>query len=269
MSQLLWSPNRVDDHTDKKENVAHFHLTERQGPGTDAYTLRALELASTFFDNKSEIIVADIGAGTGASTIILAKNVANATITAVDLSCEFLQALEEKATKQNVQDRIKILKAPMEDLSFEKESLDAIWSEGAIYNIGFATGESSLSQRLLGLRVTKEINDHWNREYPDIDTASNKIRILEAEGFSPLGYFPLGVDAWMDSYYSPLKNQHIPEFLKKYSDSKEAKAIVEEQMDEIQLYEKYKAFLAMDFILLENSLSSDFFNNCLHLEIIL
>ena len=28
-----------------------------------------------------------------------------------------------------------------------------------------------------------EIEEHWNNEYPEIDTASGKIRILEENGF--------------------------------------------------------------------------------------
>ena len=39
-----------------------------------------------------------------------------------------------------MQNRVKGIVGSMENLPFEKESLDLIWSEGAIYNIGFERG---------------------------------------------------------------------------------------------------------------------------------
>ena len=59
----------------------------RQGPGSEAETLRALELSQ--LDKNRSLSIADIGCGTGASTIILAQEF-NATIKAVDLFPDFL-----------------------------------------------------------------------------------------------------------------------------------------------------------------------------------
>ena len=61
--------------------------SERQGPGSEHDTLRALELLNLPTDQILK--VADIGCGSGGQTITLAKNL-NAQITAVDLFPEFL-----------------------------------------------------------------------------------------------------------------------------------------------------------------------------------
>ena len=53
----------------------------RQGPGGDAETGQALNLA--MIDRAAPLRVADIGCGTGASTLLLAR-LLNARITAVD-----------------------------------------------------------------------------------------------------------------------------------------------------------------------------------------
>ena len=53
----------------------------RQGPGGDAETEQALNLAIA--DRTTPLKVADIGCGTGASAILLAK-LLNARVTAVD-----------------------------------------------------------------------------------------------------------------------------------------------------------------------------------------
>jgi SAM-dependent methyltransferase len=53
---------------------------------------------------------------------------------------EFLEALEQRSEKTGLKDKISLLEKSMDELPFEKESLDLIWSEGAIYNIGFENG---------------------------------------------------------------------------------------------------------------------------------
>ncbi len=66
----------------------------RQGPGSDAETLRALEL--TRLDHAAGLKVADIGCGTGASALLLARQLPAAEIVAVDLFPEFLEVLAER-----------------------------------------------------------------------------------------------------------------------------------------------------------------------------
>ena len=67
----------------------------RQGPGGDEETFRALKLAR--LDPAAPMSIADIGCGTGASTLVLANELPNAKICAVDLFPEFLETLMDKA----------------------------------------------------------------------------------------------------------------------------------------------------------------------------
>jgi len=69
----------------------------RQGPGGETETKKALEMAG--LDRSRPLKIADIGCGTGASTIILAKEL-DAKITAVDFLPEFLDELQTRA-KEN------------------------------------------------------------------------------------------------------------------------------------------------------------------------
>jgi ubiquinone/menaquinone biosynthesis C-methylase UbiE len=111
--------------------------TERQGPGSEKDTLRVLDLID--LSEKSDVKLADIGCGSGGQTITLARNF-NGLITAVDLFPEFLDELEGKSRKHGFDDRINTLKASMDNLPFEAGEFDIIWSEGAIYNLGFTKG---------------------------------------------------------------------------------------------------------------------------------
>ena len=89
--------------------------------------------------------IADIGCGTGASTILLAKEL-DAEITAVDFLTEFLDELQSRAKDHGVADRITTLNCSMDALPFTVGEFDVIWSEGAIYNMGFEAGVSAWSR---------------------------------------------------------------------------------------------------------------------------
>ncbi len=110
---------------------------ERQGPGGEAETRRAIELSG--LSKRRSLKVADIGCGTGASTLVLAREL-DAQIIAVDSLSEFLEVLRSRAARAGLADRISTVNASMDTLPFEAGSLDAIWSEGAIYNMGFESG---------------------------------------------------------------------------------------------------------------------------------
>ena len=108
--------------------------SERQGPGSEEETLKALEFMNLPSDRNLKI--ADIGCGSGGQTITLSQNL-NGEITAVDLFPEFLDELNEKSEKLGLKEEIVTLEKSMDDLPFNSEELDVIWAEGAIYNIGF------------------------------------------------------------------------------------------------------------------------------------
>lgn len=75
----------------------------RQGPGGDAETLQAISLAR--IDSREPLAIADVGCGTGASTLLLAQHL-NAQITAIDFLPDFLDVLNDRAEQAGVADRI-------------------------------------------------------------------------------------------------------------------------------------------------------------------
>jgi SAM-dependent methyltransferase len=228
----------------------HKHAV-RQGPGGEAETKRALELAG--LDRSRPLKIADIGCGTGASTVLLAKEL-DAEITAVDFLSEFLDELQSRARDHGMADKITTLNCSMDALPFSDEEFDVIWSEGAIYNMGFEAGVSAWNRFLKpgGKLIVSEITwlsdtrpldlqSHWESEYPQIDVASSKISALERHGYSPEAYFFLPTYCWLENYYQPMQSR-FDEFLELHGQSAEAKAIVEEEKDEIALYERYSDY---------------------------
>ena len=228
----------------------HKHAS-RQGPGGDAETTKALDLSMV--DRAMPLNIADIGCGTGASTLSLARQL-DAKITAVDFLNEFLDVLESRTQDAGLSDKISTLSCSMDNLPFEDEEFDVIWSEGAIYNIGFKNGITAWRRHLKpgGLLVVSEITwttgsrplelqKHWDSEYPEVDVASSKISALEKSGYSPMGYFVLPEHCWLDNYYRPMQSR-FDDFLRRNGNSQEARAIVEAETKEIELYEKYKDY---------------------------
>lgn len=228
----------------------------RQGPGGDRETRLAVELSG--LKHVSDLKIADIGCGTGASTLVLAREL-DAHITAVDFLPEFLTRLEVAAGLAGISDRITTLPVSMDALPFEESTYDAIWSEGAIYNMGFAAGIKAWRRYLkpggvlavseltwLTDRRPEELQTHWEKEYPEVGTASSKIAILEQLGFSPIGYFPLPEQCWLDNYYRPMQQRFSP-YLDRHEGSAEARAIVAAEEKEIALYERHKAFVSYGY----------------------
>jgi ubiquinone/menaquinone biosynthesis C-methylase UbiE len=224
---------------------------KRQGPGGDAESEKALSLA--MIDRAAPLNIADIGCGTGASTLLLAR-LLEARVTAVDFLQDFLEVLEGRAENMGLSEKVTTLCCSMDNLPFGDEEYDVIWSEGAIYNIGFERGVIDWNRYLKvgGLLVVSEItwmtssrpselNKYWDEAYPEIDVASSKIGILERNGYSPIGYFVLPEHCWLENYYRPMQNS-FKDFLNRHGNSEKARAIVEAEYREIELYEKYKAY---------------------------
>jgi SAM-dependent methyltransferase len=235
---------------------------DRQGPGGDLETRRAIELSG--LAARRNLRIADIGCGTGASTLVLATEL-DAHIVAIDFVPDFLDALASRATRAGVADHIETVNASMDALPIEPGSLDAIWSEGAIYNMGFengvrqwrpllkAGGTLAVSE-LTWLTASRpaELEAHWRLQYAEVGTASTKLAVLERNGYSPIGYFALDERCWLDAYYRPMQ-QRFAAFLARHGSSDAAKAIVATEESEIALYERHRAFVSYGYYVARRS----------------
>ena len=177
----------------------------------------------------------------------------------MDNHAPFLDALRARAADAGVAGQVKPVRADMTALGLEDGSFDAVWSEGAIYNMGFAAGVRAWRKFLKpgGVLAVSELTwftdrrpealrAHWAREYPGVDTESAKLAVLEREGYSPVGYFPLPDHCWLDNYYRP-SQRRFAAFLDRHGHADAARAIIAAEEDEIALYEKYSEFFGYGF----------------------
>jgi SAM-dependent methyltransferase len=243
--------------SDEMELLIELHVDgERQGPGGEQETMRALELSG--LSGQRGLTIADLGCGTGASTLVLASAL-DAHLHAVELSQAFLERLDARATARGLRDRLTLHAASMDALPFQEGSLDAIWSEGAIYNLGFERGLQQWRRYLKpgGVVAASELtwltaarpaalDAHWRSQYAEVGSASAKLEIIERCGYSPLGYFVLPARCWLDGYYRPMQ-QRIPAFLAAHPHDEVAQRLVDAELREIDLYERYSEYFGYGF----------------------
>lgn len=233
----------------------YFSSIERQGPGSPEVTIKALSFITGL---NSESLIADIGCGTGGQTMVLAQHTSG-QITGIDLFPEFINHFNANASRLNLQDRAKGIVGSMENLPFGDEELDLIWSEGAIYNIGFERGLREWRRFLKDdgyIAVSEaswftdkrpsEIDSFWMEAYPEMDTIPNKVAQLQKAGYVPIATFILPENCWTDNFYTPQVAAQEA-FLKKHGGNKAAEELVEYQRHEAVLYQKYKDYYGYVF----------------------
>lgn len=233
----------------------YFSSTERQEPGSPGITIKAL----SFIDNLSEESnIVDIGCGTGGQTMVLAQHTSG-KIRGVDLFPTFIDLFKSNAGKLNLQERVKGIVGSMDNLPFQQEEIDLIWSEGAIYNIGFERGLREWHKFIKTggyIAVSEvswftderpsEIDEFWMDAYPEIDTIPNKVEQVQKAGYIPVAAFILPEECWTEHFYAPqVSVQEV--FLEKYAGNKAVEDFIANQRHETQLYHKYKAFYGYVF----------------------
>jgi ubiquinone/menaquinone biosynthesis C-methylase UbiE len=233
----------------------YFSSMERQGPGSPEVTIKALG----FIDNlTNESRIVDIGCGTGGQTMVLARHTTG-HITGIDLFPAFIDLLNVNAGKLNFQDRIKGIVGSMDNLPFQNEEFDLIWSEGAIYNVGFVRGLKEWRKFLKTggyIAVTEaswyteerpaEINAFWQDAYPEIDTIPNKVAQMQKAGYIPVANFILPENCWTEHFYVPqVEAQEV--FQRKYKGNHTADELIANQRHEALLYSKYKKYYGYVF----------------------
>ncbi len=233
----------------------YFSFLERQGPGSPEMTKKAL----SFIDNLSETSqILDLGCGTGGQTMVLAQN-APGNITGIDLFPGFIEVFNSNARQLQLSQRVKGVVGSMDNLDYADESIDLIWSEGAIYNIGFERGMKEWNRLLRKggyIAVTEaswfsgsrpeEIYNFWQAAYPLIDTIPNNLSVMQSAGYVPVAAFILPEYCWTEQFYDlQVKAQEL--FLLKHPNNPAASSLVENERYEAKLYQKYKEFYGYVF----------------------
>lgn len=247
---------------DKLVNDSNLNLVcelhaglDRQGPGSPEMTLKAL----SFLDNLNKNFkILDLGCGNGGETIILGQNTL-ADIIGIDFSPEFIKIFNFNTKKLNLDGRIKGLVGSMDNLPFQKEEFDVIWSEGAIADIGFEKGLNYWKEFLKNdgyIAVTyeswftderpAEIEKWWVDNVPEINTIGHNISVMQKAGYRFVSAFVLPEECWINNYFIP-REMAGKKILEKYAGNKMVEDLVANMKHEVELYLKYKKYYGYVF----------------------
>ena len=236
--------------------IIEVHIgLERQGPGSPEMTIKALSFMDNFNKNSK---VADLACGTGGQTMVLAQNITG-NIIGVDRCSDFINIFNNNVKKLKLQERVNGIVGTMENLSFQKEEFDLIWSEGAIDSIGFEKGLKYWNGFLKKngyVAVTcpswftderpAEIEKFWVDAVQGLDTIGQNISIMQKAGYSLIAAFTLPEKCWTDNYFIP-RQAAEKALLEKYPGNKTVEAYIADDKYEVELYSKYKQYYGYAF----------------------
>jgi cyclopropane fatty-acyl-phospholipid synthase-like methyltransferase len=233
----------------------------REGPGDNPSTRKALSLLA---DLPPQPLILDIGCGPGMQTIELAR-CTNGKIIAIDTHQPFLDKLKQRAKAESLSDRITTINISMFALDFDTRSFDAIWSEGAIYIMGFEGGLRACQPLLkpkgyvavteiswLRPQPPSEVDAFWAANYPGMRTVQENLEIVQVVGYRQIEHFVLPSSAWWDDYYTP-QEARIAMLREKYRDNVEAIRLLDESQLEMDLYRKYSDWYGYVFYVMQNA----------------
>jgi SAM-dependent methyltransferase len=192
-----------------------FAGLDQLGPTTDATRTAVLELIRDRLPAAPSIV--DLGCGTGVASLFLARALPRARITAVDLDASFLADLRGKAAVEGI--AVTAIEADMVDPPLAPASLDLVWCDSAIYNIGRRQALDAW-RRLLkpaGLIAFSDVTwatedppapaaAFWAGEYPAMTTIAGVEREIAAAGFTLVATYRSPMTDWR-AYYAPLRQR--------------------------------------------------------------
>jgi ubiquinone/menaquinone biosynthesis C-methylase UbiE len=167
----------------------------RAGPGSNELTRKAFEMMLALPDSPR---ILDVGCGPGMQTVELLR-IGAGTVLALDFLPEMIDRVNAKAVSAGVSDRLETMVKDMREMDFPVSSFDIIWSEGAIYNLGFEVGLKKFQEFIrpggyiavseavwLKPNPPSEVVELW-REYTEIDTVAAKLEIIKRSGYEVVG----------------------------------------------------------------------------------
>jgi len=231
----------------------------REGPGDDSITQRAVGLLPEL---PLDPVVVDAGCGPGGQTLVLARAL-GVKVTAIDIWEPFVEVLKGRAKSAGLDHLIEARQGDMSALPFDPGTLDLIWCEGAIYQIGFREGLELWRRPLAegGIVAASEavwtaddppaeVREMWEREYPAITDAMGCIARAAQAGYETLHHFTLPPESWWTQYYAPLE-ERVEELRPRASDDPVLAQVLLEAELELDMHRRFGHTYSYEFLILQ------------------
>lgn len=228
----------------------------RQGPGESDSTRRALALCNPL---PSAPRILDIGCGPGAQTLVLAEQLQDARITAIDIHQPYLDELQNRSVAAGVAARVAAKNMPMEKMTFAPETFDLIWAEGSAYIMEFTRALAAWRPLLKPagfLAVTELVwltekkpvaaATFFKQEYPAMTDRADVAGRIRVAGYELIDHFTLSDCAWWESYYTPLLAR-LPALESKYAGDAAKLSVIEAARKEVEIRQCYASSYGYEF----------------------
>jgi SAM-dependent methyltransferase len=170
---------------------------------------------------------------------------------AVDAHGPFVAELEHRARAAGLGDHVEARVGDMARLDPALGVFDLVWSEGAIFVVGFDAGLREW-RRLVApgghVAVTEaawltphppeECAEFWRQEYPAIRDVAANLAAADACGYDDVGHFALPKSSWWVDYYEPLE-RNIAGFRQRHAGETDALAFADRTQREIDVWRAY------------------------------
>jgi SAM-dependent methyltransferase len=237
-----------------------FEFLPRQGPGCTGATKKVWSYLPHLPDGSQ---ILDIGCGSGTQTRDLAA-LSTGTITAVDNHQPFLDLMRTQSIKDGTDRRIKTVCASMDALPFEDRQFDLIWSEGAIFILGFEKGLRAWKPLVKkgGFIVVsdaawfepdppQDLMQWWEKEGYMPGTEDQLKEQVRDAGLELLVMYRLPETGWWEHYYVPMLAR-IKQLRKTHGSDPACAAILDSFENEAETYRKYKRYYGYTLFVMQN-----------------
>jgi ubiquinone/menaquinone biosynthesis C-methylase UbiE len=232
----------------------------RAGPGSNELTRRAFRMMR---DVPSSPRILDVGCGPGMQTVELLR-LSGGTVVALDLLPQMIERVRAEAEAAGVSDRLVTSQQDMNEMAFPPSSFDVIWSEAAIYVLGFEAGLEKFKglvkpggyvavSEVVWLKTDPptEAVEFWT-EYPEIDSLEQKLRVVQRVGFELVDHFVFPPAAWTEEYYDPMEKR-IAEKAGEWAGDPEGEAVLEAASNEISVFHQCSEFYSYAFFVMRRA----------------
>lgn len=221
-----------------------FGGLDRLAPGSEAATSR---IAGSLEWPKEPRIL-DVGAGTGAQTLVLVKMLPLSHVVALDVSELALATLQRRAEEAGLAGRVTTHVGPMHAMDFPAESFDAVWSEGSAYIMGVANALRKWKPMIkrngylvisdctwLTVAPSAQAQTFWDEAYPAMRTMDKTLALAREAGYTVLGTYVLPPAAWETEYYAAVEPR-VQRALEQYESGTRERKTAERVRREIDLF---------------------------------
>jgi SAM-dependent methyltransferase len=218
----------------------------REAPGDEPSARRALLALKEL---PPDPLVLDLGCGPGSATTLLARETGGRVV-GLDRHAPFVREVRPRAHGDGLEERVHAVIGDMTMLPFAPRTFDLVWSEGALYSVGFDRGLRIARDQLraggclvateavwLEAEPPDEIRRWWEGEYPDISSVEARLEVIAGAGLATLDHFTLPGGAW-EEYYRPLERR-IEELRKRHTGDPFALGVLDEARVEIDMWRRF------------------------------